>query len=235
MAKKQKTPKEAKPKKERFKQLKLIKQTYQLTKQVDKFIGLILFAVFFGTTTPIIAIGILTTRSAFAQIISVSLGITIGLMLTVIVFGRRAESAAYAKIEGQPGAAAAILNTLKKGWIVTPAVALTKQQDLVHRVLGPVGVVLVGEGSANRVAQLLQSEKIKAQRIAGEVPVTTLIVGLEEGLVPYRKLVKHVKKLGKKISPKEVRQLRSKFGAVASSPLPIPKGPMPKGMRVPRR
>ena len=235
MAKKQKTPKEAKPKKERFKQLKLIKQTYQLTKQVDKFIGLILFAVFFGTTTPIIVIGILTTRSAFAQIISVSLGITIGLMLTVIVFGRRAESAAYAKIEGQPGAAAAILNTLKKGWIVTPAVALTKQQDLVHRVLGPVGVVLVGEGSANRVAQLLQSEKIKAQRIAGEVPVTTLIVGLEEGLVPYRKLVKHVKKLGKKISPKEVRQLRSKFGAVASSPLPIPKGPMPKGMRVPRR
>jgi hypothetical protein len=235
MARKGKTPKEAKPKKERFKQLKLIKQTYQLTKQVDKFIGLILFAVFFGTTTPIIVIGILTTRSAFAQIISVSLGITIGLMLTVIVFGRRAESAAYAKIEGQPGAAAAILNTLKKGWIVTPAVALTKQQDLVHRVLGPVGVVLVGEGSANRVAQLLQSERVKAQRIAGEVPVTTLIVGMEEGLVPYRKLVKHVKKLGKKISPKEVRQLRSKFGAVASSPLPIPKGPMPKGMRVPRR
>jgi hypothetical protein len=235
MAKKGKIPKEAKPKKERFKQLKLIKQTYQLTKQVDKFIGLILFAVFLGTTTPIIVIGILTTRSAFAQVISVSLGITIGLMLTVIVFGRRAESAAYAKIEGQPGAAAAILNTLKKGWIVTPAVALTKQQDLVHRVLGPVGVVLVGEGSPNRVTQLLQSERVKAQRIAGEVPVTTVIVGMEEGLVPYRKLVKHVKKLGKKISPKEVRQLRSKFGAVASSPLPIPKGPMPKGMRVPRR
>jgi hypothetical protein len=235
MAKKEKISKEAKPKKERFKQLKLIKQTYQLTKQVDKFIGLILFAVFFGTTTPIIVIGILTTRSAFAQVISVSLGITIGLMLTVIVFGRRAESAAYAKIEGQPGAAAAILNTLKKGWIVTPAVALTKQQDLVHRVLGPVGVVLVGEGSPNRVTQLLQSERVKAQRIAGEVPVTTVIVGMEEGLVPYRKLVKHVKKLGKKISPKEVRQLRSKFGAVASSPLPIPKGPMPKGMRVPRR
>lgn len=235
MAKKEKIPKEAKPKKERFKQLKLIKQTYQLTKQVDKFIGLILFAVFFGTTTPIIVIGILTTRSAFAQVISVSLGITIGLMLTVIVFGRRAESAAYTKIEGQPGAAAAILNTLKKGWIVTPAVALTKQQDLVHRVLGPVGVVLVGEGSPNRVTQLLQSEKVKAQRIAGEVPVITVIVGMEVGLVPYRKLVKHVKKLGKKISPKEVRQLRSKFGAVASSPLPIPKGPMPKGMRVPRR
>ena len=232
---KDKKKREPKVKKERFKQLKLIKQTYQLTKEVDKFLGLILLGVFALTTTPIIAIGILTTTSPFAQIISISLGITIGLMITVIVFGRRAESAAYAKIEGQPGAAAAILNTLKKGWIITPAVALTKQQDLVHRVVGPVGVVLVGEGSPNRVSQLLQSEKVKAQRIAGEVPVTTLIVGMQEGLVPYRKLVKHIKKLGKKISPKEVRQLRSKFGAVAGSPLPIPKGPLPKGLRVPRR
>lgn len=232
---KDKKKKEPKPKKERFKQLKLIRQTFRLTKEVDKFIGLILFTVFLVTTTPIILFGILTATSPFIQIISVSLGITIGLMMTVIVFGRRAESAAYAKIEGQPGAAAAILNTLKKGWIVTPAIALTKQQDLVHRVLGPVGVVLVGEGSANRVAQLLQNEKIKTQRIAGEVPVITVIVGMQEGLVPYRKLVKHVKKLGKKISPKEVRQLRSKFGAVSSSPLPIPKGPMPKGLRVPRR
>lgn len=232
---KDKKKKEPKVKKERFKQLKLIKQTYQLTKEVDKYLGLILFGVFAFTTAPIIAIGIFTTTSPFVQIISVSLGITIGLMITVIVFGRRAESAAYAKIEGQPGAAAAILNTLKKGWIITPAVALTKQQDLVHRVLGPVGVVLVGEGSPNRVSQLLQSERVKTQRIAGEVPVTTLIVGMQEGLVPYRKLVKHIKKLGKKISPKEVRQLRSKFGAVAGSPLPIPKGPMPKGLRVPRR
>ena len=232
---KDKKKREPKVKKERFKQLKLIKQTYQLTKEVDKFLGLILLGVFALTTTPTIAIGILTTTSPFAQIISISLGITIGLMITVIVFGRRAESAAYAKIEGQPGAAAAILNTLKKGWIITPAVALTKQQDLVHRVVGPVGVVLVGEGSPNRVSQLLQSEKVKAQRIAGEVPVTTLIVGMQEGLVPYRKLVKHIKKLGKKISPKEVRQLRSKFGAVSGSPLPIPKGPLPKGLRVPRR
>lgn len=232
---KDKKKKEPKVKKERFKQLKLIKQTYQLTKEVDKYLGLILFGVFAFTTAPIIAIGIFTATSPFVQIISVSLGITIGLMITVIVFGRRAESAAYAKIEGQPGAAAAILNTLKKGWIITPAVALTKQQDLVHRVLGPVGVVLVGEGSPSRVSQLLQSERVKAQRIAGEVPVTTLIVGMQEGLVPYRKLVKHIKKLGKKISPKEVRQLRSKFGAVAGSPLPIPKGPMPKGLRVPRR
>ncbi len=235
MAKNPKKLKEPKPKKERFKQLKLIRQTFVLTKEVDPYIGLILFAVFILTTGPIIALGIFTTNSIFSLIISITLGITIGLMLTVIVFGRRAESAAYAKIEGQPGAAAAILNTLKKGWIVTPAIALTKQQDLVHRVLGPVGVVLVGEGSANRVSQLLQSERIKAQRIAGEVPVTTVIVGMQEGTVPYRKLVKHVRKLGKKISPKEVRQLRSKFGAVAGSPLPIPKGPMPKGLRVPRR
>jgi hypothetical protein len=105
----------------------------------------------------------------------------------------------------------------------------------VHRVIGPVGIVLVGEGSPGRVAQLLESEKIKARRIAGEIPVASLIVGNGEGLVTFKKLNKTIMKMGKKISPAESRELRNRFGASGASALPIPKGAMPKGMRIPRR
>ena len=98
-----------------------------------------------------------------------------------------------------------------------------------------MGIVLVGEGSPGRVAQLLESERVKAKRIAGEIPVASLIVGNGEGLVTFKKLNKTIMKMGKKISPAESRELRNRFGASGASALPIPKGAMPKGMRIPRR
>jgi len=227
--------KEPKVKKERFKTLKQIGQTYSITRKTDKALPFILLAAFFGTTLPIILIAQILFSTTFSRLITISLGISTGLLVTVYIFGKRAEKAAYARIEGQPGAAAAVLNTLRKGWFVTPAVAVTRNQDLVHRVIGPVGVVLVGEGSPSRVAQLLDSEKVKAKRIAGEIPVFTLISGTGEGLIPYKKLNKTIMKMGKKISPAETRELRNRFGASGASSLPIPKGAMPKGMRIPRR
>jgi hypothetical protein len=36
-------------------------------------------------------------------------------------------------VEGQLGAAAAILNNMRGDWRVTPAIGFTRDQDLVHR------------------------------------------------------------------------------------------------------
>ena len=227
--------KEPKVKKERFKTLKQIGQTYSITRQSDRALPWVILGTFIGTTLPLILMAQLLFDSTFSKLITTSLGISTGLLVTVYVFGKRAEKAAYARIEGQPGAAAAVLNTLRKGWFVTPAVAVTRNQDLVHRVIGPVGIVLVGEGSPSRVAQLLESEKVKARRIAGDIPVASLIVGNGEGLITFKKLNKTIMKMGKKISPAESRELRNRFGASGASALPIPKGAMPKGMRIPRR
>jgi hypothetical protein len=227
--------KEPKVKKERFKTLKQIGQTYSMTKQSDRALPWVILGTLIGTTLPLILMAQLLFDSTFSKLITTSLGISTGLLVTVYVFGKRAEKAAYARIEGQPGAAAAVLNTLRKGWFVTPAVAVTRNQDLVHRVIGPVGIVLVGEGSPSRVAQLLESEKVKARRIAGDIPVASLIVGNGEGLITFKKLNKTIMKMGKKISPAESRELRNRFGASGASALPIPKGAMPKGMRIPRR
>jgi len=227
--------KEPKVKKERFKTLKQIGQTYSITRKSDRALPWVILGTLIGTALPLVLVAQLLFDSTFSKLITTSLAISISLLATVYVFGKRAEKAAYARIEGQPGAAAAVLNTLRKGWFVTPAVAVTRNQDLVHRVIGPVGIVLVGEGSPSRVAQLLESEKIKAKRIAGDIPVASLIVGNGEGLITFKKLNKTIMKMGKKISPAESRELRNRFGASGASALPIPKGAMPKGMRIPRR
>jgi hypothetical protein len=227
--------KEPKVKKERFKTLKQIGQTYSITKKSDRALPWVILGTLIGTALPLVLVAQFLFDSTFSKLITTSLAISTSLLATVYVFGKRAEKAAYARIEGQPGAAAAVLNTLRKGWFVTPAVAVTRNQDLVHRVIGPVGIVLVGEGSPSRVAQLLESEKIKAKRIAGDIPVASLIVGNGEGLITFKKLNKTIMKMGRKISPAESRELRNRFGASGASALPIPKGAMPKGMRIPRR
>ena len=88
--------------------------------------------------------------------------------------------------------AASALTTLRRGWKAEPAVGFTKQQDVVHRVVGPPGIVLVGEGNPTRVKALLATERRRHERVAAEVPIHEVIVGNDEGQVPLPKLVKYV-------------------------------------------
>src|SRR5690606_18091233 len=123
-------------------------------------------------------------------------------LVTMTVFGRRAERSMYQQAEGQLGAGGAALTMLRGRWDVKQAVGFTKQQDVVHRVIGRPGVVLVGEGNPGRTRTLLANEAKKHQRIVGdETPVTTLMVGRGDGQVPLPALVKTVRKLPKKIKP----------------------------------
>ena len=118
------------------------------------------------------------------------------MLAALVVFGRRAERAAYAQVEGQPGAAAAALGVLRRGWKVQQAVAVTKNQDLVHRVVGRPGVILVGEGNPARVRHLLGVEKKKHARVVGEVPIFDVLVAEDEpDGIPIKKLSKHIMKL----------------------------------------
>jgi hypothetical protein len=65
--------------------------------------------------------------------ILIPLGLASGLMAAMLLFGRFAQSAQYAAVEGQPGAAAAILQSMRGGWTVTPAVSANRSLDVVHR------------------------------------------------------------------------------------------------------
>src|SRR5699024_155024 len=86
------------------------------------------------------------------------LGLILGVLLAFILFGRRVQKSVYRKADGQPGAAAWVLENLKGAWRVSNSVAATAHLDTVHRVSGRPGVILVGEGAPHRVGPLINQE-----------------------------------------------------------------------------
>jgi Domain of unknown function (DUF4191) len=211
-----------------------IAQAYRITKKSDPKIGLILFGVFL--LAALVVGGLLWFL--WHPVIGVMVGLPSGLLATMIVFGRRAEKAAYAQVEGQPGAAAASLGMLRRGWDVKPGVAFTKNQDIVHRVVGRPGIVLVGEGNPNRVRNLLAVEKKKHARMVDEVPIFDVIAGEGgEGEVPIKKLPRHIMKLPRSLRPADVTDVLQRLRALdAMRPqAPLPKGPMPQSARAARQ
>jgi hypothetical protein len=214
-----------------------IVETYRITKQADPRIGLVLLGSFaLGAVVGFALFWVLPGSGVIGLIMSIVGALLGGLLVMMIVFGRRAQHAAYKRLEGQPGGAAAALTMLRRGWTTEPAVAFNKQQDVVHRVVGPPGIVLVGEGNPNRLKPLLTSERKRHERVLYEVPVTEIIVGDGEGQVPLPKLVRHVMKLGRKVKPAEITDLINRLKAIDATrgKVPLPKGPVPtsmKGMR----
>lgn len=207
-----------------------IRQAYRLTRRADPQLPWILLAAGFLTFAVLLSIGFLVGHPVYLGI----LGVTVAVLVMTVIFGRRAERAAYQQIEGQPGAAAAALNSLRRGWTVTPAVAVSRQQDVVHRAVGRPGVVLVAEGSPQRLPALLAQERRKLARLVPDIPVTELQAGNSEGQVPLRKLNGKVTRLSRSISVTQVAEVNRRLKAAGGMNIPIPKGPMPRGGRVPR-
>ena len=215
-----------------------ITQTYQMAKRSDPRLGWIILGTFVvGAALGFGLLWLLPGGGPLSLVISIVAALMIGLLLALLVFGRRAQRAAYAQMEGQPAAAAGALQMLRRGWKVDPVVGFTKQQDVVHRVVGPPGIVLVGEGSSQaRVKQLLVNERKKHERVAYGVPIHEIVAGRGEGEVPLPKLVRHVQKLGRAVKPAEMTDILQRLKALdAQRPkVPLPKGPVPtsmKGMR----
>ncbi|MEI5009892.1 DUF4191 domain-containing protein [Streptomyces sp. NPDC058423] len=212
--------------------LKQIALTYKMTRRVDSKVGLVVAGVGIVTFGVFLAIGFLIDHPIYLGI----LGFLLAFLAMAIVFGRRAERAAFGQMEGQPGAAAAVLQNVGRGWTTTPAVAMNRNQDVVHRAVGRAGIVLVAEGNPNRVKTLLAAEKKRMARVAVDAPVHDIIVGNDEGQVPLKKLRTTMTKLPRVLTGPQVTQTNDRLRAMGDlmSNMPLPKGPMPKGMRMPR-
>lgn len=211
--------------------------TYKMSRKADPAITWWMLGAFIvGAAIGFGLVWVVPGGNTFTLVLGVIAGLLMGTLLMLIVFGRRAQKAAFSQIEGQLGAAARALSMLRRGWMVEEVVGFTKQQDLVHRVVGPPGIVLVGEGNPGRAKQLLAAEKKKHERVAADYPVHEVLVGNEEGQVPLTKLVRHVQKLGRQVKPAEITELRQRLRALdaARPKVPMPRGPVPtsmKGMR----
>ena len=157
----------------------MIKQAYTLTRKNDPKLPWIMLIAFVVVAGVIELVGILLG----SPFLFLPLAVIAGGLAALILFGRRAQGSAYRQVEGQPGAAAWVLEGMRGDWRVTSGVAGTAQIDAVHRVLGRPGVILVAEGVPSRVRDLLAQEKKKVARIVGDTPIYDIIVGDGEGQI----------------------------------------------------
>jgi hypothetical protein len=215
------------PRGERWKQ---ILAAYKITRQRDRTLPLWMALAFFAAFAVLLLVFTLIGVPIY---LSIPVAVLFGLLALMIVFGRRAQKAAFSQVEGQPGAAGWVLQGMRGDWRVTQGVQLSSQLDAVHRVLGRPGVVLVGEGQPHRVRGLIAQEKKRVSRIAGDTPIYDVVLGDEEGQVPIRRLNAHLVKLPRNLSQAQLNALEKRLAALGGTKAaPLPKGPMPTRARM---
>jgi hypothetical protein len=222
------TDKNAAPEKQS--QLAVLKDAYKLVRKESP-TGIIYSILIFVV---VLVAGIVFGKSIGHPIYLGLISLPLAFLIAFFLFTRFANTAAFASIEGQLGAGASVLMSIRRGFVTTPAVNVSRNQDMVHRVSGKAGIILVGEGSS-AVRSLLQDERKKMERFLSGVPVTEVIVGDNAGQVSIRKLQKHLKKLPKKLNTAQLREVRARLRSVGGLNIPMPKGPMPTNVRMPRR
>lgn len=229
MTPKPRTPAKPAAKSKRRQRFAQIRQTLAASAKSDpKFIPYVV-----GTFIAVFAVALVIGFLIDSPILLGVFGLLLAALAAMTMAGRRASVVAFSQIEGQPGAAFAVLGSMRGDWRVTQAVEFTRNYDLVHRVIGRPGVILVAEGSGARPKELIGTHARKVRRVIGDKPVYDVVVGDGEGEVPLRKLQAHLMKLPRNLKPKEVNELESRLKAIGGANMPIPKGPMPRG-KMPR-
>jgi hypothetical protein len=225
------------PDPEKMSRRKQFVETFKMARKTDPAIGLWIGGAFVvGAAIGYLLFWLLPGEGVLGLVLSIVGALLFGSLAALIIFGRRAQRAAYGQMEGQPGAAAAALRMLRRGWKTDPVIAFNKQQDVVHRVVGPPGIVLIGEGNPTRLRQLMTNERRKHERVVADAPIHEVVCGNGEGEVPLPKLVRHVSKLKRQVKPAEITDILGRLRALDAnrSNIPLPKGPVPtsmKGMR----
>jgi hypothetical protein len=204
-------------------------RAYQVTHEYDRALPYLMIGAFVLPIAISVVIGLLWGY-AFNVIFA---GAMVGLLAAMFMLVRRAKAATYKRYAGQAGSAEVALQMLPKKWVSTPAIAANRNRDVIHRTLGPGGLVLIGEGEPGRVRQLLASEVKKHERVAYGVTVITVMMGNKEGQVPLDKLADHIRKLPKTLQSNQITDIKQRLRALDAlrPPVPVPKGPMPTSPR----
>jgi hypothetical protein len=204
-----------------------VRAVWKMTREQDPRAIPIILGPALGVLIVFVVVGIIIGQPILFSIVAVLVAIITG----TAIFGRRATKTMYAQVEGRPGAAAAILQGMRGDWRVTPAVGFTRNQDLVHRVIGRPGIVLIGEGpSPAAIRQLIVDQKRRVGRVAPDTPVYDVIVGDGEGQIPIRKLQPHIMKLPRNLKKTEINGVEGRMKALGGANIPVPKGPIPQRM-----
>jgi len=207
----------------RMKQLGMV---FKFTAKRDKlFLPLVALAV-------TIALGLTALMAIFWSLVFIPVGLMLIPLALLIVLNLRANRAMMIEAEGQPGAAASIVENMRGDFRVTPALASTTQMDFVHLVICRGGVVLLGEGDPARVRGLIGQERKRLSKVIGSADLRDFMIGNDEGEVPIRKLRMTLMRLPRTLGPKDINALDKRLKALSARPQ-LPKGAIPKNMRPP--
>lgn len=226
----------AKPK--RNGRIKQMIEIYRTTRVRDKGLTPALLVSFIVPVLVAVALAWVLPGSWLNWIVWPLSGLMVGVLLVMIVLGRRAEKSAYQQIEGRPGAVGAVISSaLRRSWRGSEVpVAMNRNQDAVYRVVGRGGVVLISEGSRSGTKALAAGEERKIKRAMKNVEVVHLYVGPDldtDGKlgVPLHKLSKTLTKLKSKLSRGEVAAVYNRLSSLQAAPVGIPKGMDPNRVR----
>lgn len=213
--------------------IKQMVRVYQQTRRHDRNLTLALLVCFIAPIAVAVVAALIFNNSLIGWIFWPITGVLVGVLLAMIVLGRRAEAVAYRQLEGQPGAVGAIINgALRRSWrgSETP-VAMNRHRDAVYRVVGRGGAVLLVEGSPQRAKQLVVREETQLRRALSGVPLSTIHVGAEEGQVPLHKLSRTLVKLKPVLNKREVAVVYNRLSSMKADPIGVPKGMDPFKVR----
>lgn len=216
-----------------------LRQSYQvlrMTVQRDPSSLWLLIASFVLPVIAGVVLGLVLPGGWLGLVLLIVTGVLGGVLLFLVVLGRRAERAAYQQIEGRPGAVSTVLeNSLRGGWTADPMpVAINpKTQDAVYRAVGRGGVVLIAEGPATRTKRLVDEQRRIVLRVLPNIPVHVIQAGADPDAVALHRIVPTMRRTKTVLRRAEVRQASNRLDSLAkSNALPIPKGMDP--LRAPR-
>jgi hypothetical protein len=211
-------------------------QVFNMTRRVDKAVLPLMIVLFVAPIAiAVVAALVLSPGNVISLILFVVIGVLAGVLLALLILGRRAEVAAYNQMAGQPGATGAVLSSaLRRGWITSDTpVSVNKNRDAVFRAIGRGGIVIVAEGPKSRTTRMADDEVRKVARIVPNVPTHILFVGPDADSVPLPGLAREFRKFKRTLTKREVQIISNRLSSIGTN-LPIPKGIDPRRVRAGR-
>ena len=219
-----------------------IVKIFRFTYEEDKALPWLLAAAILVPTLIAVVICLLAHFGWLSWILTVLLGIMVGLLLATMTLTRRSDRVGYARMDGRPGAAAAVLSSISKAGFSFPQEPVwidAKTKDAVWRGTGRTGVYLIAEGDYNRVNKAMNREEEKIRRITrgSAIPIYRISVGHGPDQVPLNKLQRTVLKKKAKLTATELETLNDRLVTLQKrqNALGMPKGIDPTKVHVSRK
>ncbi len=169
----------------------------------------------------------------------VVLAIVSGYLSALLFLSRSANTAVFKKYANEPGRVSLVIGSLtRRSYKGTnqPVAVNPRTKDMVFRIVGPAGVILMGDGAPTSTKAMLEDERRKVQRIASNVTVHMIFCSDSGDGTPLRDMERKVKSFKRALNRQEINAVQNRLAAMDTrGGLPIPKGIDPMRVRPGKR